>query len=129
MRLTEVRVSTGDQGASFRFWREVMGLEPSFGEETSEYAAFSAGRDQVSVALFGRKHMAEAIGGQDPGGVVLSFEVADVDEAAARLRARGATLVAEPTDRPEWGNLRSAHLRDPDGNLVELFSKMPEPAG
>jgi len=31
--------------------------------------------------------------------------------------------VVAPADRPEWGpNLRTAHLRDPLGTLIELQS-------
>ena len=49
--------------------------------------------------------------------------VGDV-EAGVELSVRhGATLAVPPTDRPEWGpTLRTAHLRDPEGNLIELQS-------
>jgi hypothetical protein len=40
------------------------------------------------------------------------------------LKARGAQFVADLTDRPDWG-IRTAHLRDPDGNLIELNSPLP----
>jgi catechol-2,3-dioxygenase len=31
--------------------------------------------------------------------------------------------VTEPKDMPDWG-IRTFHLRDPDGNLVEVFSHL-----
>lgn len=49
--------------------------------------------------------------------------VEDVAAAHALCLRNGATPVTAPTDRPDWGaNLRTAHLRDPDGTLIELQS-------
>ena len=31
-----------------------------------------------------------------------------------------------PRDQPEWGG-RVAYLRDPSGNLIELFESLPQP--
>jgi uncharacterized glyoxalase superfamily protein PhnB len=53
--------------------------------------------------------------------VILDFEVDDVDAAYARLAPLGMTWVMPPTDQP-WGT-RSAMFRDPDGNLVNLFTR------
>lgn len=53
--------------------------------------------------------------------VSIEFEVADVDRAFAELRPTSADVVLEPTTMP-WGN-RSALVRDPDGNVVNLFSR------
>jgi len=44
--------------------------------------------------------------------------VDDVDATLERLKASGATVVAEPEDQP-WGE-RVARTRDPDGNLIYL---------
>jgi uncharacterized glyoxalase superfamily protein PhnB len=52
--------------------------------------------------------------------VVLDFEVRDVDAERDRLASLVPSFVLEPTTQP-WGN-RSALLRDPDGNLINLFS-------
>jgi uncharacterized glyoxalase superfamily protein PhnB len=43
---------------------------------------------------------------------------ADIDALFARLQARGAEIVQEPTDQP-WGT-RDCALRDPSGNLVRI---------
>ncbi|WP_198086518.1 glyoxalase/bleomycin resistance/extradiol dioxygenase family protein [Variovorax sp. E3] len=51
---------------------------------------------------------------------ILEFEVADVPEVYARLRD-SAPVVMPPTLMP-WGN-HSLLLRDPDGNLVNIFSR------
>jgi uncharacterized glyoxalase superfamily protein PhnB len=41
-----------------------------------------------------------------------------VDNAYAELVVSGAAAVTPPADRP-WGQ-RTAYVRDPDGNLIEL---------
>jgi predicted enzyme related to lactoylglutathione lyase len=54
---------------------------------------------------------------------MLVMRVADVDKALATCVAHGGVLVTPATDRPEWGpTLRTAHLRDPEGYLIELQS-------
>ena len=52
--------------------------------------------------------------------VIVELLVEDVDAAYAALAPWVTTFVNEPTTMP-WGN-RSLLLRDPDGNLVNLFS-------
>lgn len=51
------------------------------------------------------------------------FEVDDVDVAYQQLRDKGITFVTEPLDRPDWG-IRTAHFRDPDGNLIEIYNNL-----
>ncbi|KUJ65344.1 glyoxalase [Streptomyces albus subsp. albus] len=100
------------------------------GEPSGPYANWDIG-DQAVLSLFDRAAMAEAVGtaalparpaaAQDA--LSLVFRVPDVAAGLALCLAHGGSLVTEATDRPEWGpTLRTAHLRDPDGNLVELQS-------
>jgi uncharacterized glyoxalase superfamily protein PhnB len=51
---------------------------------------------------------------------ILEFEVADVEGTLARMK-EAAEVVMRPTTMP-WGN-RSLLLRDPDGSLVNVFSR------
>ncbi len=60
---------------------------------------------------------------QDRVALILSVE--DVDAAFAALCGRGADFVTAPHDRSGWG-IRVAHLRDPDGNLLELYEPLEE---
>ena len=123
MRLTHVRLLVDDVGACVRFYRDVMGFE--LGAEHGDYVEFRAG--EAILALFPRTAMAEAVG-FDPlaagDRVALILSVDDVDTALAEVRQRGAVVVAEAQDRPDWG-LRVAHVRDPDGNLLELYHDIP----
>jgi lactoylglutathione lyase len=127
MQFSQVRLLVDNFDACFRFYRDVLGLPVGFGGEGDVYADFRIGND-VSLALFGRRDMAAAIGEQESSArgdqVVITFQVDDLDSAAARLREHNVELVAPPTDRPDWGE-RTAHLRDPDGNLVEIFVPIP----
>ena len=48
----------------------------------------------------------------------------DVDQIAAAIKARGASLLAEPADQP-WG-ARDLAVEDPDGYKISISSR-PEP--
>ena len=52
------------------------------------------------------------------GRVLLSLEVPDVDAALARVESLGGEAPAPANDMP-WGQ-RVAHVKDPDGNAVNL---------
>ena len=58
--------------------------------------------------------------------VIIEFRVPDVDAAWDALRATVGTAVQEPTTMP-WGN-RSLLIRDPDGNLVNVFAPFTDAA-
>jgi uncharacterized glyoxalase superfamily protein PhnB len=52
--------------------------------------------------------------------VIIEFRVDDVDAEYERLASMIEEWVQQPTTMP-WGN-RSILFRDPDGNLVNLFT-------
>ncbi|HEY0606351.1 MAG TPA: VOC family protein [Herpetosiphonaceae bacterium] len=125
MRLTHVRLLVSDHDACLRFYRDTLDFELIMGGESQVYSELKAG-DGIILALFLRKFMAEAIGTQElpadasaQDRVVLTFEVENVDAAYERLRERGVEFVSTPEDRPDW-MIRTAHFRDPDGNLIEI---------
>jgi predicted enzyme related to lactoylglutathione lyase len=55
--------------------------------------------------------------------LVLVLAVDDVDRFAGELTANGVKLLSPPEDRPDWG-IRTAHFRDPEGNLVEMYAPL-----
>jgi predicted enzyme related to lactoylglutathione lyase len=50
--------------------------------------------------------------------MLLSVEVPDVDGLLDRVTELGGTVLGPPNDMP-WGQ-RVVHLRDPDGNALNL---------
>lgn len=119
---------------SFRFYNavlpELIGAKLVKGDENGPYAFWDV-NDEAAVVLSDRAKWAEVAGTMDlpveaapsQDRVMLVSRVDDVDAAYALCLASGGTAVAEPTDRPDWGpNLRSAHVRDPEGHLLELQS-------
>jgi catechol 2,3-dioxygenase-like lactoylglutathione lyase family enzyme len=131
MRFYSVRLLVEDFDACFRFYRDTIGLEPVWGEEGGRYADFKIGNGTL-LALFKRDLMATTLGtqqlpsdapAQDRAAIVLQTD--DLDGTVSTLLAKGAPFVTEPKDYSAW-TIRAAHLRDPDGNLIELFMALPE---
>ena len=123
MRFSQVRLLVDDFGAAFRFYRDTLGFAVSSGDESSSYASFDTGTG--SVAIFGRADQEAVVELRAPGDSTLTvFEVDDVDAAVTRLHEH---VVREPVDQPEWEG-RVAYLRDPAGNLLELFQALPADA-
>ncbi|MGW2248817.1 VOC family protein [Kitasatospora sp. NPDC001660] len=117
----------------FGFYRAVLpaltGAALIKGAPEGPYANWDVD-DQAVLVLYDRAAMAATLGTTDlplraaaQDSAMLVLRVDDVDKALALCLAHGGTLAVPATDRPEWGpNLRSAHLRDPDGHLIELQS-------
>ena len=115
----------------FRFYRDVMGFQVTWGNENDSYAAFTDREGQeTTLALYLRKDMAELIGTADlpaqavcQDRIALIMEVEDVDGIFATLCERGVEVVMKPEDYVDWG-FRGAYLRDPEGNLIELSGSL-----
>lgn len=131
MEFFGTRLLVGNFAAAVHFWRDLMKLSLQFQDESLGYAYFDTGKG--GLELMARDGFAEAVGevspAQEPQGrqVVLDFRVDDVDAVYAELIAQGATPVAPPKDRPLW-RARTAHIADPDGHVVELYTSLPDTA-
>jgi predicted enzyme related to lactoylglutathione lyase len=121
-----VRVVTDDVRRLVAFYelvtdRSARWATPAFAELASDRATLAVAGTET-LALFG-DHLAE------PGAnrsVIIEWHVDDVDAEHDRLRGSVGTVEQAPTTMP-WGN-RSMLLRDPDGNLVNLFTPVTEGA-
>ncbi|MGV9333462.1 VOC family protein [Nocardia sp. NPDC003726] len=109
---------------------ELIGATLVTGTAAGPYANWDVG-DQGALVLFDRAAMAEVVGttswperpAPSQDAAMLVCRVRDVDAGANLCAGHGATVVAAPADRPQWGpGLRTAHLRDPEGTLIELQS-------
>ena len=121
MRLAYARIVTQNVESLARFYQEITGIPPIGSEDYVELKTVGATlaiSSKRSVDLFNA-------GAAEPAAnrsVIVDFEVEDVDRERARLRDLVANVVLEPTDQP-WGN-RSMLFRDPDGNLINFFTRM-----
>jgi lactoylglutathione lyase len=132
MPLTHTRLLVDHFADCFRFYRDIIRMIPKWGDENGGYASFESEDGQVALALFLRQSMTDVLGtgslpvdppGQDQ--FMLIFGVEDVDAEVERIRQQGVETLLGPKDFPDWG-YRGAYLRDPDGNLVELLTSIPE---
>ena len=129
LQLTHLRLLVSNYQDSFLFYRDVLGFYIEWGDENSGYAELHTG-DNIKLALLRKEVMAEAVpSAYQPSAiechnkVALVFAVDNVDELYQHLKEHNVIIVTQPLDRPEWG-LRTAHFRDPDGNLIEIFSNL-----
>ncbi|MFJ5259673.1 VOC family protein [Streptomyces sp. NPDC088387] len=122
MELAQVRLLVTDFAACYRFYADVLGLKPQSGAENGPYEKFSPTVGSAGIALQDRVAMAGLLGelGDSVAGhrSLVVLRVDDLDAYCAQLTERGATLLHGPAPMTE--RMRVAHLKDPEGNLVEI---------
>lgn len=118
--IAAITLITDDLEATDRFYREVFGMEPVFGDDDSSVFRFG----ETLVNLLRSAAAPELV---DPAPVatvdagvrsVITVNVDDVDQWCETLRERGVELLNGPMDRP-WGP-RTASFRDPSGQAWEI---------
>ena len=115
-----VRVITDDVQRLVRFYAETVGLSPTW--YTDDFAEVATPSCTLAIGSTGtmQRFGAGAARAADNHTAILEFYVDDVDQEYERLRGVLSDVVQAPTTQP-WGN-RSLLFRDPDGNLVNLFT-------
>ena len=111
MNLNQITVPCTDLETSVAFYltlglRQIVSNPP-------DYARFECPVGDSTFSLHRTEHPPVA------SGIVVYFEVEDVDAEIVRLASAGLRIDAEPRDQPWlW---REAYLRDPDGHRVCVF--------
>ncbi|WP_431237178.1 VOC family protein [Mycolicibacterium aichiense] len=126
MKLVSIRLITADVQRLVSFYEMVTGTDAMwanelFAEIPTSVGVLAIGSDKT-VPLFGA-------GSAEPAAnrsAIIEFLVADVDAEYARLQGQLDEVVTEPTTMP-WGN-RALLFRDPDGNLVNVFTPVSDDA-
>jgi predicted enzyme related to lactoylglutathione lyase len=107
-------IFVANMDASLKFYNEVLGLKISshYGEH---WASVQAGSFTIGLHPKSEKHPAPGT----PGAIIIGLDIDEsIDEAAAKLKAKGVKNVGE-VKRDEGGNF--VHFQDLDGNELYLW--------
>jgi lactoylglutathione lyase len=130
MILNNIRLLVSKFDETFLFYRDILNFKVTWGNLGENYAQFQTS-ESTALAIFsksimsrvlGINHLPEKLNSQD--NVILVFTTNNVDEIYYDLRKKDVAFITPPTDQPDWG-IRVAHLRDPEGNLLEFASELP----
>lgn len=121
LRSIEPSFTVGDLARSIRFYTEVLGF--TAGEQFKDAGGVLRGvMVKAGTCQVGLSQDDWAKGRDRQRGVAVRLWLTtaqDIDDLAARIRARGGTLTAEPADEP-WGG-RSLSVDDPDGFHLTIY--------
>ena len=129
MKITASAVSLNvdDVAASVRFLTGHFG----FTEEMSADGFASLGRPDAGMNVVFLRRGLETLPADQrddhAGGLILAFEVDDLEGELARLRAEGV-VITMPLRSEEWGE-RAFQVRDPNGVIIELLDWNAATAG
>ncbi|GHE59344.1 glyoxalase [Camelimonas fluminis] len=114
---------TGDVAATAAFYQQMFGFRPLF--TTDWYVHLQApGDSNVNLAILRGDHdTIPAAGRGRAAGLLLNFEVPDVDAVHDRLAASGADIVLPLRDE-DFGQ-RHFIMAAPDGVLVDVITPIP----
>lgn len=115
-RLQNVFVVAERPAELHAFYASALGLQLKFRDQ-DRWIQYAVGN--TSVALACREEAVPAT-----SGVVMVFEVDDFTDAAERIRAAGGEVLGT-RDMGAHGAVLS--LRDPEGNIVQLFQRQGTP--
>ncbi|WP_462264963.1 VOC family protein [Mucilaginibacter sp.] len=121
MNLISIRIITNDVRKLVTFYEQVTGIAAIF--YTEDFAELQT---QCATLAIGSTRTLQPFGGDEVAKAaqnrtaIIEFLVKDVEADYNRLTEFHHQVVQQPTLMP-WGN-KSLLLRDPDGNLVNLFT-------
>jgi predicted enzyme related to lactoylglutathione lyase len=106
--LSLIELAVRDWPAAVAWYTEMLGLPLLQKDEAHRFALLDAGAARLALKE-----------GTPAGGVLLAFEVPELETALQRLAERGAQPEGPIKVSPE--GYRRAIFRDPDGYRVSLF--------
>lgn len=115
-RLQNVYLVARDVAAQSAFYERVLGLPAKF-RDGARWSQYDAGGPGFAIACAEEAQPAQ-------GGTVMVFEVDDFDGVEESVTAGGGRIEAR-RDMGSHGAVLS--LRDPEGNIVQMFRRAPKP--
>lgn len=129
--LFEAHITVRDFQRSIAFYRDVVGLELGLAQPERPAAFFwVGGRGRSMMGIFTSGSWPAAVFQHH---VAFQVKLEDVVAAPQRLRSAGITPLGarrEPIDEPivfPWMPAASVFFDDPDGNILEYISMLPDP--
>ena len=116
----QIALTVSDLARSKDFYQNVLGMQFLF--DAGPMSFFQCGKIRFAIGTSPDQ--------SGPGGTILYFRVADIQQTHDLLAARGVEftqkphLVAKMPDHDLW----LAFLRDPDGHAIGLMCEMPPTA-
>jgi methylmalonyl-CoA/ethylmalonyl-CoA epimerase len=116
----QIAITVSDLARSRDFYQNVLGMQFLF--DAGPMSFFQCGKIRFAIGTSPDQ--------SSPGGTILYFRVADIQQTHDLLAARGVEftqkphLVAKMPDHDLW----LAFLRDPDGHAIGLMCEMPPTA-
>ena len=111
MKLNGVMLNSEEPARLAALYTAVLG-EPSYHQD--DWYGYETGAGSLMIGPHSEVHGRNA----DPARHMVALTTDGVDADCKRLKAAGVQFVEDPTD---YGGLRIATLRDPEGNLVQLL--------
>jgi predicted enzyme related to lactoylglutathione lyase len=102
------------------FYRDLLGLKVA--QESPGFVLL--GEDQPGALSLGLGTHSEVHGrNNDPARHMVGFESDDLAADFKRLKEAGVEFIEDPTD---YGGMMMATLKDPEGNLVQIWQYQPD---
>jgi catechol 2,3-dioxygenase-like lactoylglutathione lyase family enzyme len=125
-RIDVVVLFVADLERSKAFYRDTVSLPMAQEDENSAFFGLE-GAQLLLLSIGGAQDLlsSDAVATERSAGAssqLVAF-VDDVDAVYADLVAKGVEFIREPIDR--WWGMRTAHFRDPDGNIWEVSQQLP----
>ena len=114
MELSSVYVEVEDMDRALDFYREVFDREPEQIEE--RYSSFAF--DTIDFGLYNASY--DGYETRFGDNCIPNFEVDDVEDAYERIESLAPEMVHEMI--LEFGDFRTFHFIDSEGNEIEVFS-------